>query len=297
VNKTFPFLLLALAGTAGAQSWQPLAGDAAGFFFDSNSVVVQADSRIGTAYRNIPNGQAAKSGTWTYLMNCTSREMTVIRIDAYAELDLKGKKFPELQNDAINRTMVARPNTPHDAFLKAACEIRQTARVGDPSSQAARPTATAPAAAPQAAAAPTPAPAAPPPAPAATAVAPPAGPPPLDGTKWSLYHSKCESTAAQGAAIAFRFNNLYIGEISKTLVAVRGKGKAVCTDGVLTGKSEESDYTIVAFEDGAVICRQYSDDSRLAVERVSRTLYKIMGDFSEFRGNALILKDCSIERR
>ena len=69
MNKTLPFLLFALAGTAGAQSWQPLAGDAAGFFFDSNSVVVQADSRIGTAYRNIPNGQAARSGTWTYLMN------------------------------------------------------------------------------------------------------------------------------------------------------------------------------------------------------------------------------------
>jgi hypothetical protein len=140
-----------------------------------------------------------------------------------------------------------------------------------------------------------PAPSAPPPA--ATTVAPPAGPPPLDGTKWSLYHSKCESAAARGAAIAFRFNNLYIGEISKTQVAVRGKGKAVCTDGVITGKSEESDYTNVAFEDGAIFCRQYSDDSRLAVERVSRTLYKIMGDFSEFRGNSLILKNCSIERR
>ena len=86
-------------------------------------------------------------------------------------------------------------------------------------------------------------------------------PPPLDGTRWSLYHSKFESAEAQGAAIAFRYNNLCIGEISKTQVAVRGKGKSICTDGVITGKSEESDYTIVAFEESAVICRQYSDDS------------------------------------
>ena len=209
MNKILFPLLLSWVSTAGAQSWQPLSGDGAGYFFDSNSVVVQADSRIGNVYRNIPNGQSAKSGILTYLMNCTSREITTIRIDAYAELDLKGKIFPELKTEAINRTIVARPNTPQDSLLKAACEIKQTARVGDTSSQAARPTATAPAAAPQAAAVPpapsAPAPTAPPPA--TTTVAPPAGPPPLDGTKWSLYHSKCESAAAQGEAIAFRFNH------------------------------------------------------------------------------------------
>lgn len=302
-----PVLLLVLTGGAQAQTWRPLGSPATGWSFDNSSVVVQADARIASVYRNIPDNPNTKSGLITYLMNCTTREVTTLRIDGFAELDLKGKRFPELQTSAINRTTIARPDSAMSMMLTAACEVKQTARVGD--TVAARPPA-APPPSPHAASiggplvaepAPAPAPASAPapalaPVPAPSAAAATGGVAPLDGTDWARFHSQCAAAATQGAAIAFRGSSLYLGTISKTQVAVRGKGRAVCTDGVATGKSEESNYTIVQFEDGLVTCLQYSDESRLAVERVPRTLYRIMGEFAQFSGNSLILKDCSLER-
>lgn len=80
--------------------------------------------------------------------------------------------------------------------------------------------------------------------------------------------------------------------VSATEIAIRAKGKAVCSWGSLDQRSQANDSVWLGFIDGKLLCRQTSDEKRIEAMKIKKRFLFIRGSFDKIIMGNVMLSNC-----
>ena len=115
-------------------------------------------------------------------------------------------------------------------------------------------------------------------------------------TAYANEHSQCNESDSSRFYVLDIFKLVWTGGgLTTTEVSIAARGKKVCFTGMATSRRDESNSTIMKFEDGRVSCNQTADSERLEATRLKQTGYKVVGEFTGVSGEEVMLQHCIFE--